>query len=157
MNDIPLSLTDAKDLATIIGVVVALVTLIKGVVEYAHQGAQKRAERFTSMRIRFKEDTSFKEICDLLETDDPRLAQVPFKDKRDFLGFFEEVALMLNSKLIRPAVAHYMFGYYAIRCAESDNFWSDVNRDTPYWALFNDFVARMKMAEQAFNRHDLRF
>ena len=154
-----MSLTDAKDIATILGVVAALVTLVKGVIEYVHQGAQKRVERFTAMRQRFKDDPAFKEMCDLLETDDPRLAEIPFKDKRDLLGFFEEVALMLNSKLIQPAVAHYMFGYYALRCAESKNFWSDVNRASPYWALFNDFVARMKKVEEGFvfKRRALRF
>jgi hypothetical protein len=40
-----------------------------------------------------------------------------------FLGFFEEVALMMNSGLIRKEVAHYMFGYYAIHCWDSKNFW----------------------------------
>jgi hypothetical protein len=80
-----------------LGVAIALVTLVKGFIEFTAQGAQKRVEQFASMRKRFKDDTGFKEICDLLETDHPKLREVPFKDKRDFLGFFEEIALMLNS------------------------------------------------------------
>ena len=154
-----LSLSDWRDLAAVSGVIVALGTLIKGLVEYSHQGAQKRAEQFSAMRIRFKDDEQFKEICVLLEADDPALTEVPFKDKRDFLGFFEEVALMLNSGLIRPAVAHYMFGYYALRCAESENFWHDVNRESPYWALFNDFVREMRVVEDQFkiDKASLRF
>ena len=66
-----MTLNDAKDLATIVGVAVALFTLIKGVLEFTAQGAQKRAEQFASVRKRFKDDASFREICDLLETDDP--------------------------------------------------------------------------------------
>lgn len=150
---------DAKDFATVVAAGIALLTLVKGVIEYVHQGAQKRSELFTSMRIRFKDDSKFKEICDLLEGDDSALELIPFKDKRDFLGFFEEVALLLNSGLLRPTVAHYMFGYYALRCSGSVHFWTTVNRQSPYWALFNDFVEQMKVVESSFvyRRKSMRF
>ena len=145
-----MTLSEWKDLAAVVGAVIALITLVKAVIEYAHQGAQKRAEYFLEMRKRLKENTSFREICALLETDDPNLQAVPFKEKRDLLGFFEEVALMVNSGLIRREVAHYMFGYYAIRCWESDHFWSDVNRGSTYWELFKDFSLQMKEMESSF-------
>src|SRR5688572_11619154 len=119
-----MTLSEWTDLATIGGTVVALCVLAKGVLEYAAQGAQKRAEQFFAIRGRLKDNQSLKEICDLLELDDPGLAHVAFKDKRDFLGLFEEVTLLMNSGLIRKPVAHYMFGYYAIRCWESVNFWT---------------------------------
>ena len=109
---------------------------------------------------RLKEEPSFAQLCDLLEGDDSKLEDVPFRDKREFLGLFEEVALMLNSGIIRPGVAHYMFAYYAIRCAESQHFWKkNANRNSKYWALFNDFVARMKQVEDTFvfSRSKLRF
>jgi hypothetical protein len=143
------SLAQWKDLATIVGVAVALMVFIKGVLEYTNQGAQKRAEHFLAMRTRLKDDPVFKKICALVETDDSSLLEIPFAEKRDLLGLFEEVALMMNSKLIRPDVAHYMFGYYALRCWDSANFWSDVNRDSIYWALFRSFVEAMKKAEAA--------
>jgi hypothetical protein len=65
-------------------------------------------------------------------------------------SLFEEVTLLMNSGLIRKPVAHYMFGYYAIRCWESENFWSDVNRDSPYWAALRTFVDEMKNVEDGF-------
>jgi hypothetical protein len=102
------------------------------------------------MRYRLKDSAVFQEICALLEADDQKLDEVPFKDKRDLLGFFEEVALMMNSGLIRKNVAHYMFGYYAIRCWESEHFWSNVNRESIYWALFRDFATTMKTMEKTF-------
>ena len=134
-----MSLEEAKFLVTLAGFILALVTLLKGILEYSRQGAQKRAEHFLEMRKRLKENKLFKEICALLEGDSPQLREVPFKEKRDLLGFFEEVALMVNSGLIRKEVAHYMFGYYAIRCWESDHFWNDVNRGSIYWRVFKEF------------------
>jgi len=134
--------------ATGTGSFVALITLIVGVAEFRRQGAQKRADYFHIMRLHFKENTVFLRLCDLLEQDKEELAEISFKDKRELLGFFEEIALGLNSRLIRRKVAHYMFGYYAIRCWESTNFWSNVNRDSYYWGLFNSFVDDMKRIER---------
>ena len=145
-----MTLTNIRDVATIFGVVIALLALIKGLVEYIKQGSQKRAEHFLTIRKRLKENDVFKHICALFEIDDPDLINVPFKDKRDFLGLFEEVAIGMNSGLIKLSVAHYMFGYYAIQCWESQYFWKDVYRDSIYWIVFKDFVKQMKEIEEAF-------
>lgn len=154
-----ITLTQGMELATILGVVIALVTLVNALIEYAHQGAQKRAEHFLSMRIRLKGNPIFEEMCALLERDDPKLETISFKDKRSLLGFFEEVALMMNSGLIRPEVVHYMFGYYAIQCWDSKHFWSGVNRQSYYWSLFKDFALQMKDREKKLNfrRSTFRF
>src|SRR5438067_4359910 len=106
-----LSLSEWKDIAGIAATVIALSALAKGAFEYTVQGAQKRAALFAELRQRFKDDLRFREICALLETDDTALMTTDFRDKRDFLGFFEEICLALNSGLIRKPVAHYMFGY----------------------------------------------
>jgi hypothetical protein len=127
---------------------VGMVTLIKTLFEYTNQNSMKRFEKFQEMRKRFKEDTRFQEICFLLEDDSKQLQEVHFKDKRDFLGFFEEIALMHNSSLLKTQVAHYMFGYYAIRCYESENFWRGVNRNSYYWAIFCKFARDMKAIEE---------
>jgi hypothetical protein len=102
------------------------------------------------LRVRFKSDEKFRQICDLLEIDDPALREMPFKAKRDFLGFFEEIALMVNTGLMRKNVAHHMFGYYALRSSNSKNFWSDVNRESYYWAVFFHFVKQMEAIEESF-------
>jgi hypothetical protein len=153
-----MSLAEVTSLATVIGVAIALATLIKGVLEYSAQGAQKRAEHFREIRKRLKENDVFKEISFLLETDDPKLQHIPFPDKRDFLGLFEEVAIAMNSRLIHKEVALYMFGYYAVRCWRSQYFWSEVNRRSPYWALFGAFATEMEHTEEKSFRLDrLRF
>lgn len=83
------------------------------------------------MRERFKNNKIFQKICNLLDTNDEGLLEIKFEEKRDFLGFFEEVAIAMNSGLIKPQVAHYMFGFYAIKCWESGKFWdgNDVNNE----------------------------
>ena len=144
-----MTLENWKDIATIMGAAIATFTLIKVSLEYRDQGIQRRVERFLEMRKRLKENTDFKEICNLLEHDDARLAKIPFKEKRDLLGLFEEIAIMLNSGMIRREVAYYMFGYYAIRCWESDAFWNEVNRESPYWAVFKNFALEMKQIESS--------
>jgi hypothetical protein len=146
-----------SEVATVVGPIVAIGLLFKGIAEYTAQGRQRRAEHFLAIRGRLKNNESFKAICDLLENDDPSLAEIAFKEKRDFLGLFEEVTLLMNSRLIRKSVAHYMFGYYAIRCWESRNFWTDVNRDSSYWAAFRAFVDEMKNLEASFEYSPRRF
>jgi alpha-D-ribose 1-methylphosphonate 5-triphosphate diphosphatase PhnM len=149
----------AVGIATIAASLIALVTLVIGVLEYSRQGAAKRAEHFLEMRRRLKENERFRIIAELLDTNDAELSNISFKDKRDYLGLFEEVALSMNSRLIRRQVAHYMFGYYAIRCWESQSFWGDVNRNSIYWRVFRDFVEQMQEVERGFNYHrrDFRF
>jgi hypothetical protein len=147
----------ATVLATIGGGVFALITLFQGLVEYIRQGSQKRAELFMEMRRRLKENESFKEILALLEKDEPALEAIPFKDKRDLLGFFEEIALMTHSGLIRKEVAGYMFGYYAIRCWESEHFWNNIMRWHDAWSLFRDFVEQMTALEKSFKYERRKF
>ena len=124
-----------------------VVSIVLSIAEFRRQGSQKRAEHFLEVRNKLRTDPRFQNIVNMLENDAPELSQVPFIDKRDFLGAFEEVALLMNSGLIRPEVAYYMFGYDSLRCWESEHFWSDVNRDSRYWALFKRFSLQMKEFE----------
>ena len=146
-----MTLENAKDWTEIVGVVLAVATLIKGLYEYRKQAAQRRAEHFIQMRDRYDE---FLDICTLLEQDGAserarqELCKLPYSRKRDFLGFYEEIALMMQSSLIKAKVAHYMFGYYAIRCWSNAAFWdspeSHLSRDSDYWGLFREFVKKME-------------
>ena len=106
----------------------------------------------------------FRYICTLLDDllDDRLSANasntlrlLPWIEKRDFVGFFEELALMAESGLIRTSVVHYMFGYYAVECSKSDEIWNDTDglkRDSRYWALFHSFANRMQIEEKKFVR-----
>ncbi|MEH2321425.1 DUF4760 domain-containing protein [Nostoc sp.] len=145
-----MTLDDWRNIAIIIGTFVALLTLMKGIYEYTRQLAQKRSEQYAEMRKRFRESKVIFQLIGMLETNDSNLAEVSWSDKVELLGFYEDIALMVNSGIIKRNVAFYMFGYYAIRCWESEYFWDDVNRDSRYWSLFRDFVNEMKAIEELF-------
>jgi len=158
-----MQLVDIVQIATITGVIFAVFTFIKGIIEYTKQGSQKRAEHFYIMRKKLKENDVFKNMCALLEKDNEELLDVKFADKRDFLGFFEEIALMMNSKIIRKEVAHYMFGYYAIRCWKyGDDFWksnecdNEFKKRDPYWILFREFAQEMERVEDDMDKKNLK-
>jgi hypothetical protein len=148
-----------KDFAIIVGGLVTIFAFLNGLLEYRRQGRQKREEHFTLLRRRMKENPRFKEICSLMFANDPRLAGIDAQDKRDFVGLLEEVALQMNSGLIRPELAHYMFGYYTVKCMESKDFWANLTLEEIYWNLFHDFAREMKRMEAAFvfDRSKLRF
>jgi hypothetical protein len=152
-----------------VGAAIALVALVQALIEYRQQGRQKRAEHFFELRRLLKENDEFGQVAALIDqtyAEEPlagqarqELRELPFKVKRDYLGLFEEIAISMNSGLITPQVAHYMFGYYALLCWESKDFWVDVNPFSDYWSLFADFCEQMKMQREAFEyrRSDFQF
>jgi hypothetical protein len=140
---------EAKGWAVIIGTSVAAIGLLRGLYEYQMQNAQKRAESYLKLREKFKESTRFKGLFELLEHDDPKLAGISYEIKQDFLGFYEDIAMFVNSGLLKRDVAHYMFSYYALKCANSKHFWEtrELEKDSQYWALFWQFVRQMQQAD----------
>ena len=139
-----------KDLTLIGSSLTAAITIIFGFFQYRRNMALQRAEQFSAMRRRRESSTTMNKLAELLEDDDISLRSIPWNEKIELLGFYEDVALMVNSGLMKKHVAHYMFSYYALRCWESKNFWHEVNRESHYWALFRDFVSEMKTIENSF-------
>jgi len=139
------TLDTTKDLAIILGTVFALTTFVTGVLEFARQTHQRRIEQFIGLRRRFLETPQFQDILRLITTDDPALKTLPVQDRRNFGGFLEEVALLVNSKQITKEVAHYMFGHYILLTDRSVNFWDGLDRNGPYWQLFHHFAAQMRV------------
>ena len=135
-------------IATIIVAPIAVLTLILGFFEYRRQGKDKKVEFFVTIRQRQKDNQAFQNIRTLLDNGDKALEDVPITDRMNFLGYFEELAIMVNSKIISIDIAHYMLGYYAIRCFESDCFWKGINKDSHYWYLFKKFADEMKQVEK---------
>lgn len=157
---------NTKDILTLViaavGAAVALATLIKACLEYVRQGRMARAQMFFDLRRRLKEPhlAQIAEWIDEESSGDPVrakeayacLAQLPLRDKRDYLGLFEEVDIAMASGLIRPRIALYMFGYYALRCAQSEAFWNGIGPWNPYWDRFFDFCRKMQAEERRFER-----
>ena len=148
-----MNLSIAKDISVIAASLIGLITLVKAVVEYTRQNTQHRADHYQKLRDQFRDDPQFRELFILLETNDKSLECLPFQQKQHLIGFYEDIALSVNSGLIKKEVAHYMFGYYALRCWESDYFWGTVNRNSPYWSLFKHFVKQMDASEIILLQH----
>ena len=144
------NLSEAKDVATIAGVIIAVIALLKGYLEYRRNAVLGRVQHFSNLKQEFKENATIAKITELLETDDPQLAKIPPREKWRFLCFFEEVTILLRAKLISDELVYYMFGYYATRCDRSQSFWNEsFPKDESYWLLFFDFVTRMKLVESS--------
>jgi hypothetical protein len=150
-------LTTVKDWSIVIAGIVALVTFLIGTLEYRRRGQYERAQSFVETRRRFLESPVFQQGLHLLEADDPGLADLPVQQRRSFLGFFEEVALLTNSRQIKKEVANYMFGYYIELAARSRHLWSGLDPDSPYWTVFRDFASEMRGLEDKRPRSSLRF
>lgn len=146
-----------KNWAIIAAGVIAFVTFMVGLLEYFRQGRQHRAENFVQMRRRFLETPEYRRILDMLAVDDPRLGEESVQEKRNFIGFLEEVALMVHSRLIRREVAHYMFGYYVLLAARSEHFWRGLDKESQYWTVFRNFAADMKSMNESLGSERLRF
>jgi len=145
-------LSDIKDLATILAAVIAGLTLLKGLAEYSRDAAHRRLQTLVNLRVRFTDLRALQAVRGAIESDDPKaLSRVSRNHRVDFAALIEEVALMLNSRLISERVAHSMFGFYAIKANESDAFWKGFERAKHeiYWKPFTDFAERMKAFENA--------
>ena len=151
MSEISKFFTDNKDLLTIIVAsfagLVALGTFIKAILEYRLQGRQKRAELFDKFKTTLKTEPRIVNINSQLEDDNETLAEIPLIDRYYFLGYYEQIAIAVNSGLIDKDVAHYMFGYFALRCWDSEHFWNGINRQSYYWSVFKKFVDTMQELE----------
>lgn len=155
-----------KDILTLVigtlGAAVALATLVAACLEYVRQGKMARVQMFFDLRRRLKEPELWRlaELIDEASAADPEVAQeaerclteIPFRTKRDYLGLFEEVGLAMDWGLIEPDIAHYMFGYYALHCANCRAFWVGVGQWNPYWDRFRKFCDRMEAEREMFEQ-----
>lgn len=133
-----------KDVSIIVGGAIAFLTLWQGLFQYARQNHAARATQFIQMRRRFLEEKSFQELLRMIHDQCTDIATTPIQDRRNLVGFLEEIALMVNSGLIRPEVAHYMFGYYVLLVDDCQPFWDGLDREGEYWAVFRSFAQKMR-------------
>lgn len=128
--------------------------------EYVRQGRQHETELFLRMRRRLDERplAEIAEAIDIvaagsghdLERARDKLATLGLREKRAYVGLFEEVAIFQERGQIDAELAHYMFGYYALLCADCEPFWSDnINRLSPYWSRFFRFVEEMRSEQES--------
>jgi hypothetical protein len=142
-----MNLENIKIIAISFASLIGAITFIKGYFEYRLAAKQKRYELYDKYRKKLEENENLRNIVDLLETENPAIQELTRFNRYKFIGFYEDIALLLNSGLIKPEIAHYMFSYYAILCWESDPFWEGINRNSAYWRVFREFVESMQKLE----------
>lgn len=112
----------------------------------------KRTEFLLAQHRRLFDDAELRSVLALLDADDPRLTQWDmWALKRKFLTFIEEIQLLVEAGLLNGQVAHYMFGYYALRARDGPNFGVGIDPAGMYWQLFYDFCSD---AERYFESFD---
>lgn len=146
--DISFKLSLPNDILLLLTIIATILGIFRGLQEYVKQGREKRARTFFELEKEFFDKEITREICKLLENDNIQLQNIIYEEKINFLGFFEKIALLINSDLIKEEVASYVYGFYVIKCYESINFWSEeMEKDSQYWRLFHSFALRMKSVD----------
>jgi hypothetical protein len=131
-----------------VSIAVTAIGLVMGYLEYLRQGRQRRAEKYFEL---VREFGKFANILDLLRTDSPKLKKLKHSQREEFLGFYEDLALMLHSGLIQEHLAFYAFGYWLDKAWNSKHFWQDPkNRENSYWFLLRQLHFRMTARQEKF-------
>lgn len=157
--DLCLSLSEWKDVATMVGIFVAvpgglfaayktIQEIRKSYEQKAEEGRQrerdeklKRIEFTLAQHRRLFDDPVLYSVLCLIDGDGAQLkAESMWDAKRKFITFFEEIALLVNSGEINIDVALYMFGYYAYKARTGKNFACGIALEPRYWRLFFDFA-----------------
>ncbi len=136
-----------KAIALVLASIVGLITLIIGYIEYKRASKLKRIEIYNHYREKMNSDENVKTILKMLEDNNDEIENLPRINRFKFIGYFEDIALLMNSNYIKPEIVHYMFAYYAKMCWNNEKFWHDINRDSHYWRVFKEFVKKMEMLE----------
>jgi hypothetical protein len=129
--------------------IIALATFWKAIYEYMQQRADKRAQQFIALRSSFRDNPAFQKIISHLYGDED-FSTVDDVNRIEFMGFYEDLAFLMNSGLIRKEVAFYMFGGDVIKAWKNDRFWSKERKEEKEWALLKDFVGQMQEQGENF-------
>jgi hypothetical protein len=143
--DVSFKLSLPNDVLVLLTIIATLLGIFKGLQEYIKQGREKRAQTFFQLEKEFFEKEITRQICKLLETDSVELKNISYEDKIKFIGFFEKIALLINSDLLKKEIAFYVYGFYIEKCSVSVNFWDEeLDKNSPYWELFHQLSYQLK-------------
>ena len=113
----------------------------------------KRTEFFLGQHRRLFDTPDLFEILCLIDgVDAHKLANNNMWDKkRKFLTFFEEMALLVNNKMLDEHVADYMFSYYAKTAWENEFFREGIDPSAEHWGLLFDYITRSESRRNSFS------
>jgi hypothetical protein len=142
----------------------------------AAQNVLARFEKYQSINDEFEADEEIGRVRTAASEDEnackanridvilkgDNLVNVSYDDRYKYMAFYEQLALMIQSKLITEDIAFYIFGFELIQTVfgtailrtvfgdmllegrYNPNFWKDNDSpDDPYWGLFKSFAEDM--------------
>lgn len=138
---------------TFLGIILTFASIIVALRQYRDAKNFKKASFFIDLRDRFKTNEQFNNIRSVLENEG-NINEINQTDKYDYVGFFEELQIAVNSKFIKPELVYYLFGYYIIQCDEAEL----IEREAPLWGAFKDLASQMREIRKEFKySNNLRF
>ena len=103
----------------------------------------ERIKFFLDQSRRLFDDPDLRSVLRYIDGDDADLANPSHWDNnRKFLVFIEEIELLIRSKMLDDNSCQYMFGYYANRALEGENFKKGIDFKEEHWRLFAEFAKR---------------
>ncbi|NBR13044.1 MAG: hypothetical protein EBQ94_11200 [Flavobacteriales bacterium] len=131
--------------ATILGVIATVASAFWALKQYREERNFKKASFFIELRERFKNNSKFNNIRRILENGE-NINSIIQTDKYDYVGFFEELQIAINSKYISPELVYYLFGYYIIQCDRAQL----INRELQLWRAFKQLADKMSELDNNF-------
>jgi hypothetical protein len=119
--------------------------------ETERENRLRRFEKYQQMQRRYREDASIQAVFrhlypEFYETDTTRTPGASTNDMLNFMGFYEELAIMVNSEIMQPELAYYTFGVDAVHFWNAEKRWHDDRS----WKLFNSFVSEVRQFRERF-------
>ena len=94
-----------------------------------------------------------KKLTEDLKKAEDAVRNLPLNIRERFAAFVEHVALITKSDLISYELANYEFGWYSILCADCEAFWDKMDKGDAYWALYEDFVSKLRPKAKALKEN----
>jgi hypothetical protein len=111
-------------------------------------------DKFITYRDKLKKDDSLCKIIrhvQMWQNDETIRNQIPQEitlfDFYNFLGFYEEINILITKKHLDIELAKDMFAFYALQIADNSFYWEHFNEDyltDNEWLNFRRFITKMR-------------
>lgn len=142
-------------LITLFGFLVALVTIGFGFYQFKEEKRFRKLNHFTELRNRFKQNKDFTEIRQQVLKGDSK--DIDLMKLYDYVGFFEELQISINSGFVDEEKIYYLFGQYILAFDES-NLSKCIDKEASLWSVHKKLVITMINIENKKNNYsNLKF
>jgi hypothetical protein len=136
--------------------------LLKYVLEIQKDNRRRRVEVYYELRKTFDTEKDFLDIQLNLDSDSPKFTPDSKSQRMKFASFMEYVSLCTRSDIFSHELANYEFGYFAMKCWNTDTFWVDLvddvsaRKEDPYSAMFKTFVDQLMELDRLLRADKLK-